>query len=94
MACPAGPPTPWTALPDSGRHDRSRQRRVFASEFCPLRVFLSNTTEVVTKADIARIKEAMATKAELANVKWDMLKVLLPTLSSLLALVTAVSKFV
>ena len=43
---------------------------------------------------IENIEDNMATKTEIANIKWDLLKTLLPVLIGLLALLFAVLRWV
>lgn len=47
----------------------------------------------VALGKIDHIEENMATKAEIANIKWDILKVLIPAIISLLLLVFAILKY-
>lgn len=47
----------------------------------------------VALGKIDHIEENMATKAEISNIKWDILKVLIPSIISLLLLVFAMLKY-
>lgn len=47
----------------------------------------------VALGKIDHIEENMATKAEIVHIKWDILKVLIPAIISLLLLVFAILKY-